>query len=113
MDNIAQRSTLTEYNDLLESSVDMVNRKIISTLRKYNITYDTIIDYLKINESDLLNSQNQFELNCNSDILKKIENGTANVEECVEWKKNVAKWKKSMILGILKFEDFQFLSNVA
>ncbi len=102
-----------EYRKILDDAVDEVKQRLASVRKRYSVTYEAIIGYLEVHEPQLLTSLKMVEKECDTDILKKLEAGTAIIDECNDWRRCVQDWRMIFVQGINKFEDFQVMSDVA
>jgi len=109
------QETMTPENlrRYLEETLEEMQIRIAAVQKKYSASFEVIIEYLEINEPNLVESMDMLEKECDNGILMRSAEGKASSEECADWLRCIRDWKHLFLEGINRFENYQIIARVA
>ncbi|MFC1513715.1 hypothetical protein ACFL5P_01780 [candidate division KSB1 bacterium] len=113
MNTKLKKQTPEKMRRALEETLLEIQQKLNDLNFRYSATYDNIKKYLEFNEPILLESINILEKECDINILDQAENGMMSFAEYNNWLKSLKDWKKLLLEGFSRFENYQLIVHVA
>ena len=110
---IEKIQSLEDLKRHFNMALQEVRGKLTAVQSRYAASFETIREYLEINEPSLIESLDLLGGENDNDIFGKVADGRASPEECADWFRGVQDWKHLFLEGISRFENFQILSRVA
>ena len=104
---------VTILQDHLQNALNDIRKRLVHVQKKYSVSYNSIRDYLDINEPYLLESMDMLEKECDGDIFSQVITGSVTKTGKKEWTNFVIEWKEFILNGIGRFENYVILSQVA
>ena len=104
---------VTILQDHLQNALNDIQKRLVHVQKKYSVSYNSIRDYLDINEPYLLESMDMLEKECDGDIFSQVITGSVTKTGKKEWTNLVIEWKEFILNGIGRFENYVILSQVA
>jgi len=99
--------------DHLDSALIDIRKRIARVQKKYSVSYNSIREYLDMNEPYLLESMDMLEKECDGDVFGQAISGRATSTEIEDWTILIDEWKMFVFNGIGRFENYVILSQVA
>ena len=113
MDTVNQKKNVSVYHNHLTGALDEIRNHLSHVQLKYSVSYESIRDYLLMNEPHLLESMDMLEQECDSDIFGRLISGQADPADKKVWIDTINEWKQFVFHGIKKFENYVFRTQVA
>ena len=104
---------VTILQDHLQNALNDIRKRLVHVQKKYSVSYNSIRDYLDINEPYLLESMDMLEKECDGDIFSQVITGSVTKTGKKEWTNLVIEWKEFILNGLGRFENYVILSQVA
>jgi len=106
-------ASLDELQDVLDGAIAEMQQRLADVQNQYKVNYDSISQYLEINEPFLLESIIALEGECDTDIFLRTSEGRATDKEIKDWCNGIRDWKYHFGVGIERYEEYQELAHVA
>ena len=113
MDTVNHKKNVSVYHNHLTGALDEIRNRLLHVQKKYSVPYESIRDYLSMNELHLLESMDMPEQECDSDFFGRLVSGQADSTDKKVWIGTINEWKQLVFHGIKKFENYVILSQVA
>ncbi|MCH8286047.1 hypothetical protein IIB79_05895 [candidate division KSB1 bacterium] len=106
-------ASLDELQGVLNEAISEMQQRAAGVQNQYKVNFDSISNYLEINEPFLLESIIALENGCDTDILLRASEGKATDKEIEDWFNGIRDWKYHFGVGIERYENYQMLAYVA